>query len=91
MKITVQCDSCNGTGLYEGMCELKGEPVVCLGCNGSGGATIDYVPYTGRKRTRGVKVVRVSRGNFILTGVGGVPATEMTYEGFLLKYPEKKV
>ena len=80
------CDACSGTGLYSGMCEKAGEPVVCLGCAGTGAATFTYTPFVKRKLIRGVKCVRVSRGNFIPFGVSGIPKTEMTYEEFLKKY-----
>lgn len=87
-KIIVQCESCGGTGLYQGMCEKKDEPVVCLNCGGTGGVELSYTPYTGRKKKRGVKCVRLSRGNFILN-CGGVDGTEMSYAEFLKKVPEQ--
>jgi hypothetical protein len=45
---------------------------VCLSCSGTGAEKISYTPFIGRKRKNGVKVVRMSKGNFIATGVGGV-------------------
>lgn len=86
-EIQTQCPSCDGGGLYQGFAERKGEAVVCLSCKGSGATTISYTPYTGRKQTRNVNIVRVSRGSFIGTGVGGVNGTEMTYEEFQQKVP----
>jgi hypothetical protein len=91
VTITVECPSCRGTGLYEGFAERKGEPVVCLNCDGSGAVKLSYTPFTGRKQKRGVKVVRFSRGGFLLTGVGGVDGSEMTYKEFLEKVPEGKI
>jgi len=85
-SIVAVCDACDGTGLYEGMCEKADEPVVCLRCAGSGGKVVEYTPFVRRKMVKGVKCVRVSRGNFIGTGVGGKPKTEMTYDEFLKKY-----
>lgn len=84
MKVTVlaECESCNGTGLYEGMCEKKGEPVVCLNCDGTGAVNLSYKPFERRKGKRGVKWVRQSRGSLIVTGVGGIGGTEMSYEQF---------
>ena len=90
-SVLAECDSCGGTGLYEGMCERKGEPVVCLSCNGTGCNTIHFKPFERRRGKRGVKVVRVSRGGFIATGVGGIPSTEMTYQEFLTKHVPPKV
>ena len=89
--VIAQCGACGGTGLYEGMCEKEGEPVICLNCNGSGGVKLSYTPYTGRKGKRGVKCVRFSRGSFIATGVGGVGGTEMSYDEFQKKVPELKI
>jgi len=85
-SVVAVCDACDGTGLYEGMCERPGEPVICAYCRGTGGRVIDYTPFVRRKMVKGVKCVRVSRGCCIATGVGGVPYTEMTYDEFLKKY-----
>lgn len=87
-SVVVQCESCGGTGLYEGMCEKKGEPVVCLNCEGTGGVKISYTPYAGRKTKRGVKCVRFSRGSFILN-CGGIGGTEMSYDEFQKKVPQR--
>lgn len=89
MKIVrAVCYACNGTGLYEGFCESKGHPVVCLKCAGSGCQEIQYEPFIKRKIRRGVKSVMLSRGTFIATGVGPV-GEEVPYKDFLagkLKY-----
>ena len=53
--VNVVCDDCRGTGLYEGFLERSGHPVVCLGCDGTGGNRVPT--YSGRKRKRGVKSV----------------------------------
>ena len=81
-RIACLCGACDGTGVYSGMCERKGEAVVCLHCDGTGNDIICYVPFTGRKRRRGIKTVRRSRGTFIATGVGGT-GKEVTYKEFL--------
>jgi len=88
IKVLSKCPSCSGTGLYEGMCEREGEPVVCINCNGTGAATISYEPYSGRVRKRGVKVVHYSKGNFILSC--GAFGNGMTYEEFQRECPEPK-
>jgi hypothetical protein len=36
IKLDIVCQSCNGTGLYSGMCERNGSAVVCYDCNGTG-------------------------------------------------------
>lgn len=87
-EVKAICGSCGGTGLYQGFCETKGHPVVCLTCNGTGCQIIKYTLFTERKRIKGVKSVRLSRGNFIATGVGPV-GNEVSYDDFLsgkLKY-----
>jgi len=79
--IDVVCDSCDGTGLYTGMCERPGTAVVCVRCNGTGCAKISYTPFTQRKGRRGITEVSWSRGCFIGTGVGAV-GKSITYSEF---------
>jgi hypothetical protein len=86
--IKATCSSCGGTGLYEGFCEKRGHPVICLSCSGTGCSEIWYEPFIERKRKKGVEGVRLSRGTFILSGVGPV-GNEVSYDEFLsgkLKY-----
>lgn len=80
-----ECYSCKGTGLYSGFAEAKGEAVVCLVCNGSGGIKQGYTEFNGRKRKRGIKVIHRSQGTFIGTGVGPV-GESMTYAEFEKAY-----
>ena len=84
-EIKCECDSCQGSGLYRGMCEGKGEAVVCLGCGGKGWTTIKYRIFKSRRKLRGVKTIRLSRGFFLATGVGGTGGA-MTYAQFEKKY-----
>jgi len=46
----VQCNSCKGTGLYQGMGERDGAFVVCWDCNGTGkeNVRIEYIKFKGR-------------------------------------------
>lgn len=89
-SIKTVCSACGGTGLYEGFCEEKGHPVICLRCNGTGCEEIRYEPFLKRRKRKGVKGVRMSRGTFIATGVGPVGA-EISYQEFLEgKYNESK-
>lgn len=83
-KIEHQCDDCCGTGVYCGFAEPQGVGVVCLGCRGTGKAVFRYTPFTGRKRKRGVSIVKNSRGVFIGTGVGPV-GKEVSYRDFYNK------
>ena len=84
-KIKQQCGDCSGTGLYSGFCEAPDEAVVCVPCQGRGWVEHRYKEFTGRKKRRGVKRIRLSQGCFIPAGVGG-KGKHMTYEEF-----EKKV
>lgn len=89
-SVKAQCDDCRGTGLYSGMCEAEGTAVVCLGCAGTGCAIIRYTPFKKRKLRRDIKTVSLSKGRFIMAGVGAT-GQSVTYKEFLkgkLKYAE---
>lgn len=81
-SVFVECESCDGTGIYRGFAEPPGVGVICLTCHGKGGYAYKYKPFKERKRRKDVKMVRLSRGTFLATGVGpsgnGIP-----YEKFL--------
>ena len=81
MKVKVECCACRGTGLYRGMAEPKGVAVVCLRCDGSGCAELEYTPFAARKRRDDVQTVRLSRGSFILSC--GPVGESVTYAEFL--------
>jgi DnaJ-class molecular chaperone len=81
-KVEAICEACNGTGLYEGFCEAKGHPVVCIKCDGTGCEVIGYRPFISRKIIKGVKSVKLSKGTFIITGVGE-KGESVTYKEFL--------
>lgn len=85
-SVKAKCRSCDGSGLYRGMCEAPGTAVVCLTCEGKGWATIKYEEFTGRRRVAGVHTIQQSRGTFIASGVGGHGPT-MTYEEFERRFP----
>lgn len=87
-EIKQECESCRGTGLYQGFCEPEGVAVVCHGCGGRGWAIHKYTEFTGRKRKNKIKIIRISRGSFIATGVGGINNSDMTYDEFRRRYPE---
>lgn len=87
--VRANCPACGTTGLYQGFCESEGEAVICVRCGGTGCIELRYEPYAGRKRKRGVKTIRHSRGSFIATGVGGT-GTAMTYREFEQKIPEAR-
>ena len=82
MIIKAECDACHGTGLYCGFAEPEGVAVVCVRCDGSGCMEVRYRPFEKRHGRRGIRTVRLSRGTFIVTGVGGIEKTDMTYKQF---------
>lgn len=86
MRINTACDSCGATGLYSGMCEGPGRAVVCLDCGGTGCQEIEYRPYEGRKRKRGIRIIQASRGRFLIGPMGG-GGDEMTYVEFERRFP----
>jgi len=85
-SIVIQCESCGGSGLYQGFAEAKDCAVVCLGCRGQGWTKYSYKEFEGRKKKRGIKYIGISRGTFVLTGVGPKPESMMTYKEFEDKY-----
>ena len=76
------CDACDGTGVYCGFAEPEGVGVVCLNCDGTGCLLVTVELFKERKRKKGVKTVRLSRGTFIATGVGPT-GNEISYKDFL--------
>jgi hypothetical protein len=80
--IKAVCSSCRGTGVYSGMCEGNGHAVVCLNCDGTGCEKITYIPFKKRRMKQGIDTVSISKGRFILTGVGSV-GEKVSYKEFL--------
>lgn len=78
--VKAECNSCDGTGLYQGMCEPEGVAVVCLGCKGTGCEEIAYKPFKKRKPKRGVKRVYLSPSRMILAA--GPRGDGITYAEF---------
>jgi len=72
MEVKQECDSCHGTGLYQGFMEQAGTAVICVTCKGKGWYMHQYKEFTGRKRKEGVKKI----------------SGDMTYEEFNRKIKE---
>jgi hypothetical protein len=55
----VECATCNGTGLYVGVCEQDGAAVICRACHGTGCnvVTLQFKKFKGRRQRD--NVVRV--------------------------------
>ena len=95
LKIERQCNSCSGSGLYEGFAEKSGAAVVCHTCEGTGKEviTIDNTPFIGRRDKRGIKRVYecnpgigIGEGNgHTLEEFGGMPYKEWALG---LKFPK---
>jgi hypothetical protein len=88
-RIIEECFECGGTGLYSGMCEQAGEAVACIRCDGQGWRIHEYSTFVGRKKRRGIKMVRFSRGRCIADGVGGT-GEPMSYAEFEKRVKAKK-
>lgn len=55
--IEIECQKCNGTGLYVGCTEKNGAAMVCPKCNGTGKVNFEYNEFTGLKKREDVKRV----------------------------------
>lgn len=74
IDIEIECQSCNGTGVYSGMAERDGAALVCHTCEGKGKKqhVFRYNEFTGRKKSEKVKrVYKAGYGFVIGTGVIG--------------------
>lgn len=65
----VECPSCDGTGLYQGMAERDGAAVVCTSCRGTGKKHIvhEYTAFTERRDRKNVKRVYSNSGGYVIT------------------------
>ena len=88
----IECPSCKGTGVYQGMGEGEGTAVVCHRCNGTGAYqySYSYKDFTGRNVVENVERVYLSGMGFKL-GLGKINFSEvgeidMDKEG--VSYPE---
>lgn len=68
IEMEIQCKSCDGTGVYVGMCERGGAAVVCKTCKGTGKQhfKFEYEEFTGLKsRDDVIRVYADSYGYYI--------------------------
>ena len=63
--VNVDCNACDGTGLYRGLWEKPNEAVVCVRCGGTGMMKLVYREFTGRKTRLGVERIRKGGGLII--------------------------
>ena len=100
IEMEIECPSCAGTGVYQGMAEGTGTAVVCNKCNGTAKFLYKYQynEFTGRKRAIGVKQVylpsryKLGLGKIVFAnGIGEIDMDKegVSYEEFLEgKMPE---
>lgn len=90
----IECQSCDGTGVYTGMAENGGAAVVCRTCKGTGKYhyKFEYKEFTGLKKREDIKRVYISGYGYGLAPkkinfdkVGEVDLTKegVSYEEFL--------
>lgn len=62
IKMDIECQSCDGTGVYVGMGEREGASVICRICEGTGkeNFVFEYNDFKGRKKRKGIKRVYLS-------------------------------
>ena len=93
-EIDVQCQSCNGTGIYVGIAERDGAGVICNTCNGTGKQhyTFKYEKFTGLQKRNDVKRVYKQSYGYVLSpkeidfdDVGLIDLTQegVSYDDFL--------
>lgn len=87
IDMVIECPSCNGTGLYQGMAEGDEMAVICYKCNGTGAFhyVYHYTPFTGRKIKGGIQRV-YKKGTQYKMGLGiikfdGIGEIDMDKEG----------
>jgi hypothetical protein len=73
IELSVECPSCSGTGLYQGLAEGYGIAVVCHRCQGTGEYkySYSYNDFTGRKKLDNVERV-FKKGTQYKIGLGVV-------------------
>jgi hypothetical protein len=72
IEMDIQCQACNGTGVYSGIGECHDVVVICWKCKGTGKYhyVFPYEEFTGRKDRSGIKRVYLSGyGYKIGTGI----------------------
>ena len=94
IEMDIECQSCNGTGVYVGMGERDGAAVVCRRCSGTGKFkySFTYKDFTGLKKREDVTRVYLDGYGYCLAPkkidfdkVGWVDLTKegVSYEEFL--------
>jgi hypothetical protein len=72
IELVIECPACNGTGVYQGMCERGGTAVICHRCDGTGAYTyrFEYNLFQGRQINPNVDRVYESSYDYVIsTGI----------------------
>lgn len=94
LEFEIECQACNGTGIYSGMGEGPGVALICKMCKGTGKSTykFEYNNFTGRKKREDIERVylkgygyHLGLGKINFDNVGEIDMTKegVTYEEFL--------
>ena len=92
IEMVIECQSCKGTGVYQGMAERDGAAVVCHNCNGTGAAnySFSYNEFTGRKTREGVTRVYLNSMGYCIApheiNFSKIGPIDLSKEG--VSYPE---
>ncbi len=82
IELEIECNFCDGTGIYKGSSEPKGVGVVCLYCEGEGRMMFSFRSFKKRRHRRGIQWVKRSGGSFMLFG-SGPRGRRISYNSFL--------
>ena len=68
IELDIECQSCDGTGVYQGMAESEGAGVICHRCDGTGcfKYKFEYTPFTERKLNNNISRVFLSGYGFCI-------------------------
>ena len=68
IEMEIECQDCEGTGIYVGMAEKEGAAVVCTKCKGSGKYLykFKYNEFTGRKKRKDVNRVYLNGYGYVI-------------------------
>jgi len=94
IKKLIECKSCSGTGVYQGMAEGHGCGVVCTTCKGSGAFeyTFTYNEFKGKRTKDGISRVyksgygyKIGLGKINFVGIGEIDMDKkgVSYTEFL--------
>ncbi len=84
-SMVIQCKSCTGSGLFQGVSENETEAVVCDHCFGRGWLKIIGDDFNGRQIIPGVTHIRHGKSSILSLTHEHV---WMTYAEFLAEHPE---